>query len=532
LIGVLAMPRITISYRRDDSLDITGRIFDRLAGHFGRETVFRDIDSIPLGVDFRRHIDRVLDETDVILAIVGPRWIGRDNEQLRLSSPADPVRLEIETALRKDKPLIPVLVSRAVMPHEDVLPESLHNFVYRNAVQVDSGQDFDVHVGRLIRELERLLRINKERTADEAVQGARPLEPTPNAERPAEAARQAKEEKQRTEAVRQAEEEKQWTETTPKAEPPVASVAPPVGWPVIRAYGDHTVRWVLGLVVILGIIGASGIPLAALALGAVTYLFFHWLDGNASSQATRAISGWVRRQEYNNIEMQSAILTVFDHVYSWPLFSFNAFLRSSVISLITWLGFLVFYYGVFNLGGDPPDYVYSLTISDTIISFAMYFMFMFVVDYMSLFIVRKCLSIRGNYLIGRLILAFLSGVLVVFIFLCALEVSVSEMINFLHGEYTHGEYTSIDPKFVLELIRDPELLVPIAPAFLVHLWLILFAVGALGVRLLNPVFRLVAQAQWFLKQGDRHPLRAIGMVGAILVFGGNVLGKVLAFLSF
>ena len=73
---LFAMPRITISYRRDDSLDITGRIFDRLERHFGREAVFRDIDSIPPGADFRRHIDRILDESDIILAIVGPRWIG------------------------------------------------------------------------------------------------------------------------------------------------------------------------------------------------------------------------------------------------------------------------------------------------------------------------------------------------------------------------------------------------------------------------------------------------------------------------
>src|SRR5215472_16028819 len=98
------MPRITISYRHYDSLDITGRIFDRLTGHFGDEAVFRDIDSSQPGADFRRHIDRVLDESDIILAIVGPRWIGPDNEQPRLATPADPVRLEIETALRKDKP--------------------------------------------------------------------------------------------------------------------------------------------------------------------------------------------------------------------------------------------------------------------------------------------------------------------------------------------------------------------------------------------------------------------------------------------
>ena len=62
------MPRIAISYRRNDSLDITGRIFDRLAAHFGREGMFRDIDNIPAGADFRRHIEIVLDQSDIILA--------------------------------------------------------------------------------------------------------------------------------------------------------------------------------------------------------------------------------------------------------------------------------------------------------------------------------------------------------------------------------------------------------------------------------------------------------------------------------
>lgn len=151
------MPRITISYRRDDSLDITGRIFDRLANHFGRQSVFRDIDSIPPGANFRQHIDRVLEQSDIVLAIVGPRWIGPREGQSRLANAADPVRLEIETALRKDKPLVPVLVSRALMPDPDQLPESISEFAYHNAVQVDGGQDFDMHIARLIRAMERIL---------------------------------------------------------------------------------------------------------------------------------------------------------------------------------------------------------------------------------------------------------------------------------------------------------------------------------------------------------------------------------------
>ena len=166
------MPRITISYRRDDSGVITGRIFDRLAAHFGREAVFRDIDNIPPGVDFRRHIDQVLDESDIILAIVGPKWVGPRAGQSRLASAADPVRLEIETALRKDKPLIPVLVLRAAMPRPEQLPETLNDFAYRNAVQVDAGQDFDHHIGRLIRAMERILEIEAEEEATEGVAAA------------------------------------------------------------------------------------------------------------------------------------------------------------------------------------------------------------------------------------------------------------------------------------------------------------------------------------------------------------------------
>jgi len=166
------MPRITISYRRDDSLDVTGRIFDRLAAHFGRESVFRDIDNIPLGVDFRRHLDVVLDGSDIIIAIVGPQWIGPSRGLSRLAHNTDPVRVEIEIALKTGKPLIPVLVSRALMPSPEQLPKSLQEFAYRNAPQVDSGQDFDVHLGRLIRAMERILEVDDAHAANRAVQNA------------------------------------------------------------------------------------------------------------------------------------------------------------------------------------------------------------------------------------------------------------------------------------------------------------------------------------------------------------------------
>ncbi len=151
------MPRITISYRRDDSGVITGRIFDRLVARYGREAIFRDIDDIPLGVDFRGHISQMLDVSDIVLAIVGPRWVGPRSGQNRLANEADPVRVEIEAALRKGVPLIPVLVLGAAMPTPSQLPESLKDFAYRNAIRLDAAQDFDVHMARLIRAMDGIL---------------------------------------------------------------------------------------------------------------------------------------------------------------------------------------------------------------------------------------------------------------------------------------------------------------------------------------------------------------------------------------
>ncbi len=65
------MPTIAISYRRSDSSAIAGRIYDRLAAHYGENNVFMDIDNIPLGIDFRTHFHETLQRTDVLIAVIG-----------------------------------------------------------------------------------------------------------------------------------------------------------------------------------------------------------------------------------------------------------------------------------------------------------------------------------------------------------------------------------------------------------------------------------------------------------------------------
>ena len=94
---------IFLSYRRSDSRDVTGRIYDLLVEQFGDDAVFRDIDSIPItSLSFPEFLEQALRETRVVLVVVGPDWVDARDEtgQRRLDDEGDYVRIEVETALR------------------------------------------------------------------------------------------------------------------------------------------------------------------------------------------------------------------------------------------------------------------------------------------------------------------------------------------------------------------------------------------------------------------------------------------------
>ena len=151
------MPSIFISYRRGDSLAITGRIDDHLADHFGRDEVFLDLHSIDPGDPFPNRIRDGLNACLVLLAIIGERWVTASTEDgsQRLFDENDYVRLEIETALAQGKVVIPVVVDNANWPAESDLPESLRPLLEMNATFVESAADFPSHTDTLIRILEK-----------------------------------------------------------------------------------------------------------------------------------------------------------------------------------------------------------------------------------------------------------------------------------------------------------------------------------------------------------------------------------------
>lgn len=151
------MPKIVLSYRRSDSDAIAGRIRDRLVREYGEDSVFMDIDSIPFGTDFRAHIEDAIRRNDVLLAVVGPNWIGfKPDGSARITEELDFVRIEVETALRSGIPVIPLLVDGAAMPKPEELPDSIKDFPFRNAAEINTGRDFHQHVDRLVRSLDQL----------------------------------------------------------------------------------------------------------------------------------------------------------------------------------------------------------------------------------------------------------------------------------------------------------------------------------------------------------------------------------------
>lgn len=151
------MPVIVISYRRQDSKDITRRIYDQLVRRYGKNSVYIDVDSIQPSADYRVHIRQTLERALVMLAVIGQQWSGpRAGGTARIFDQDDPVRVEVETALANRRTVMPVLLNGTDMPSETDVPGSLKLFHYLHAIEVRSGDEFSSDVRRLFRAIDQL----------------------------------------------------------------------------------------------------------------------------------------------------------------------------------------------------------------------------------------------------------------------------------------------------------------------------------------------------------------------------------------
>jgi TIR domain-containing protein len=145
-------PKLFISYRRDDSAGHAGRVHDRLQREFGRDLLFMDVDSIPLGTNFVNVIGDEVAKCEALLALMGPGWLDARDEKgkRRLENPDDFVRVEIGTALKRGIRVIPILLEGTRVPKADQLPDDLKELAFRNALEVRHAS-FPEDMDRLIR---------------------------------------------------------------------------------------------------------------------------------------------------------------------------------------------------------------------------------------------------------------------------------------------------------------------------------------------------------------------------------------------
>ena len=190
--------KIFLSYRREDAAGFALALFGRLNQSFPAGSLFMDVEGgIGAGQDFVRVIEEQVNACDVMLALIGPDWLAVTDEagRPRLENPEDFVRIEVESALKFGKRVIPVLVQKAEMPRARALPETLRALAPRNAVGL-TQERFKADAQGLIKALEDALAEVEEARARAATETAAAAEKRA-AEQAAKADEAARAEKER-----------------------------------------------------------------------------------------------------------------------------------------------------------------------------------------------------------------------------------------------------------------------------------------------------------------------------------------------
>lgn len=129
---------VFINYRRQTESGVAGRISDSLTRELPGISIFMDVDKLSPGEDFEQGLERSLANCKVLLAVIGPEWLGMKNSagKRRLDDPKDFVRRELGTALAKNVRIIPLLVNGASMPDASELPSDIKGLAKLQAMEL------------------------------------------------------------------------------------------------------------------------------------------------------------------------------------------------------------------------------------------------------------------------------------------------------------------------------------------------------------------------------------------------------------
>src|SRR5262249_51832577 len=118
--GCMVERAVFINYRGEDSHSYGVLLYRELIGHFGEDVVFLDAESIPSGVDFAEEVLGGVGSAQVLLLVIGPRWLAATDPmgRRRIDDPADWIRRELAEAFAAGVRVIPVLTDQAELPRE------------------------------------------------------------------------------------------------------------------------------------------------------------------------------------------------------------------------------------------------------------------------------------------------------------------------------------------------------------------------------------------------------------------------------
>lgn len=235
-----------------------------------------------------------------------------------------------------------------------------------------------------------------------------------------------------------------------------------------------------------------------------TYAFFHWLDVNASDEAKAALSRLLSFKEYDRINVSSAVVQAFDRVYTHPLGTLRAFLRSAIIT--TLISAVVSYelWYLFTTEGAVKWMFEHKALYVVIMSLML--AVTCITDYLFLFIIRRWLVVFSRRPIVSLLASSLIFILVFQVASFSREIITRlVLISDLPGPETFGVLVLSDLYFYFSGV-------------VVFAWMPIMGLSLLVIRLFNLLIPAVSKVQWFLKDGKDHPLIAVGYVAAAIVF--------------
>lgn len=157
------MSRIFISYRRDDSKWVAGRLYDRLSSEFGSDQVFMDTRQIEAGTLFKEVIAEQLKACDILIALIGKHWLTITDAggKRRLDDPDDLVCFEVANGIERNLRVIPLLVDGANMPRAEDLPKRLARLSEYHGLELSETR-FPQDVQELVKTLKQAFRADSQ----------------------------------------------------------------------------------------------------------------------------------------------------------------------------------------------------------------------------------------------------------------------------------------------------------------------------------------------------------------------------------